>query len=172
MNLVAAVEAVLFAADEPVPASRIASSLGVSEQQVENALALLAHEYEGRGISLEKVAGGYQILTRPEYENVIRSVLGKKTPSGLSRGALETLAIIAFKQPVTRQDIEVVRGVNAEASIETLLEKGLIKEVGRKKTLGRPKLFGTTEEFLKKAGLNSLDELFAEKPPKDPSLFE
>lgn len=103
------------------------------------------------------------ILTRPECSSFIERALSRKIAMSLSKGTLETLAVIAYRQPVTRQDIEAARGVNPEASLETLLEKGLIQEAGRKKTLGRPKLYKTTDDFLKKAGLNSLEDL----PPLD-----
>ena len=98
-------------------------------------------------------------MTRAEYSEAIQKALSKRLSMSLSKGALETLAVIAYNQPVTRQEIESIRGVNPEASIETLMEKGLVREVGRKKTLGRPKLYGTTDEFLSKALLNSLDDL-------------
>lgn len=159
MNLAMLIEAILFSSDEPVPLEKLVSALEVSPQEVLSAIAALEKEYSERAIKLERVAGGFQIVTKPEYAEVIGRVFSRKTPVSLSRGALETLAIIAYRQPVTRQDIEAIRGVNAEAAIETLLEKGLIREVGRKKTLGRPKLYGTTDEFLKKASLNSISDL-------------
>lgn len=152
-------EAILFASDEPMSIERLKEGLSVSEEEIEKALLELERQYEGRGITIARIQGGYQIVTRPEYHEVIEKVTSKKGTSTLSKGALETLAIIAYKQPVTRQDIEAIRGVSAEASIETLLEKGLIKEVGRKKSLGRPKLYGTTDEFLRKFSLNSLNDL-------------
>lgn len=159
MNLTALIEAILYASDEPVPIRRLAAGLGVTEQEVDDAAARLDELYKDRGVSLERVAGGLVIATRPEYAGAIEKVLSWKVPVALSKGALETLAVVAYRQPVTRQDIEGARGVNPEASIDTLLEKGLIREVGRKKSLGRPKLYGTTEEFLKKASLNSITEL-------------
>jgi segregation and condensation protein B len=156
-------EAILFSADEPVPVGRLAEAIGVTESEVLSAASALDKLYEGRGIMLERVAGGLMILTRPECSSFIERALSRKIAMSLSKGTLETLAVIAYRQPVTRQDIEAARGVNPEASLETLLEKGLIQEAGRKKTLGRPKLYKTTDDFLKKAGLNSLEDL----PPLD-----
>lgn len=164
MNLPALLEAILFASDEPVPLTRLVESLGVTETDVLSAVGKLEREYADRGIRLERVSGGFMLVTRPEYTGILERVLSRKVPLSLSKGTMESLAIIAYRQPATRQDIETLRGVNPEASIETLLEKGLIREAGRKKTLGRPKLYATTGEFLKKAGLGSLDDL--------PSLHE
>ncbi|MGI6642741.1 MAG: SMC-Scp complex subunit ScpB [Bacillota bacterium] len=160
------IEAVLFAADEPVPLNALAEGLELGELEVSAAIATLEKTYKGRGIVLQRVAGGFMIRTRPECWFAVERVLSKRVPVALSKGALETLAVIAYHQPVTRQDIEAVRGVNPESSIETLLEKGLIKEAGRKKTLGRPKLYVTTDEFMKKASLNSLSDLPPIAPPR------
>lgn len=163
MSIPALLEAILFSADEPVPVARLAEAIGTTEAEVREAASALDKLYEGRGIMLERVAGGLMLVTRPEYSSFIEKALSRKIAMSLSRGTIETLAVIAYRQPVTRQDIEAARGVNPEASLETLLEKGLIQEAGRKKTLGRPKLYKTTDEFLKKAGLNSIEDL----PPLD-----
>lgn len=168
MNLPALIEAILFSSDEPVPVTRLAEALGVPSGEVQSAAIALEEMYKDRGIMLERVAGGLMLVTRPEYAAFIERALSRKIAVGLSKGTLETLAIIAYKQPVTRQEIEAARGVNPEASIETLLEKGLIQEAGRKKTLGRPKLYTTTDEFLKKVGLNSIEDL----PPLSQDLEE
>lgn len=159
MNVPALLEAILFSSDEPVPIGKLAEALGVSLSEIHSAALALDRLYDGRGVMLERVAGGLMLATRPEYAAVIEKALSRKIAMALSKGTMETLAVVAYRQPVTRQDIEAARGVNPEASIETLLEKGLILEAGRKKTLGRPKLYATTDEFLKKAGLNSIDEL-------------
>ncbi len=159
MNLQALLEAILFSSDEPVPLRKLAGSLGVAENDILSAIASLERDYADRGVMLQRVSGGFMFVTRPEYAGFIEKALSRKIPLSLSKGTMETLAIIAYRQPVTRQDVETARGVNPEASLETLLEKGLIREVGRKKTLGRPKLYGTTDEFLKKAGLNSVEDL-------------
>ncbi len=155
----ALIEALLFASDEPLTLETLARVLDLGELEVLSGITALTRQYKERGIMLERVAGGFLIRTRPECSAIVQDALSKRGPSELSKGATETLAVIAYNQPVTRQDIEAVRGVNPESSIETLLEKGLIKEAGRKKSLGRPKLYATTREFLKKASLNSLEDL-------------
>ncbi len=159
MNLSSLLEAILFSSDEPVPLTKLVVALEITEERIMEAVSSLERDYADRGVTLKRVSGGFMFVTRPEYSAQIEKALSKKVPMSLSKGTMETLAIVAYKQPVTRQDIEASRGVNPEASIETLLEKGLIREVGRKKTLGRPKLYGTTDEFLRKSGLNSISDL-------------
>ncbi len=159
MNLAAIVEAIVFAAHEPVSVSRLSSGLGVKEQDILDALEALDRMHAERGVHIQRVAGGLVMRSKPEYARFITDVLSRKVWASLSKGALETLAVIAYRQPVTRQDIAQVRGVNPESSLETLLEKGLVREAGRKRTLGRPKLYATTTEFLKRAGLESLKQL-------------
>jgi len=158
------VEAILFSSDEPVTPEQLSAGLGVSLGEVEHAVSILDTIYSARGIYIQRVAGGLRIATRPEVGKIISRAFERRIQVPLSRGALETLAVIAYCQPVTRQDIQAIRGVNPEASIDTLMEKGLIEEVGRKKTLGRPKLYGTTDEFLKKTSLDSIDDLPSLKP--------
>lgn len=169
MNLPSLLEAILFASDEPVSLSRLVDSLEVSESEVLAAIESLEREYSDRGVRLQRVSGGFMFVTRSRYAGQIEKTLSKRVPLSLSKGTMETLAVVAYRQPVTRQEVEAVRGVNPEASIETLLEKGLIRELGRKKTLGRPKLYGTTGEFLSKTGLNSLEDLppLSDGPEKD-----
>lgn len=159
MDLTSLIEAILFAADEPVSLERLVTALKTTEADILSAVGKLERDYVNRGVTLKRVSGGFLFVTEPEYAAFIERVLSKKVPLSLSKGTMETLAVVAYRQPVTKQDIEAARGVNPEASIETLLEKGLIREAGRKKTLGRPKLYGTTDEFLRKAGLNSLGDL-------------
>lgn len=163
MNLPALLEAILFSSDEPVPLQKLVDALELGELDVLAAVTTLEREYADHGVMLQRVSGGFVFVTRPEYAEQIEKTLSRRVPLSLSKGTMETLAVVAYRQPVTRQDIETARGVNPEASLETLLEKGLIREVGRKKTLGRPKLYGTTDEFLRKAGLNSIEDL----PPLD-----
>lgn len=160
-------EALLFVADEPVPLAALADAAGLMPAATREILADLADRYdrENRAWQLEEVAGGYRLATRPEYAPYIERLLRRPQP-GLSGAALETLAIIAYQQPVTRLAIEQVRGVKADHCLATLLGKGLIKEVGRKETLGRPILYGTTEQFLRHFGLRSLKEL-----PKIEDIF-
>jgi len=159
LDLSILIEAVLFSSSEPVSLEDLSQAFGVSLQEVEQGVAVLDELYSTRGIFIQRVAGGLRIATKPAVGEIISRAFTKKIQVPLSRGALETLAVIAYCQPVTRQDIQAIRGVNPEASIDTLLEKGLIEEVGRKKTLGRPKLYGTTDEFLKKTSLNSIADL-------------
>lgn len=159
MKLDNLIEAILFCSDEPVPHSKLARALEVSASQLDEAISSLDLLYAGRGIFIQRVAGGLRLATRPEYGKAIEQAFTNKIPVALSKGALETLAVVAYCQPVTRRDIQSIRGVNPEASLDTLMEKGLVKEVGRRRSLGRPILYGTGPEFLKKASLNSLSDL-------------
>ncbi len=156
----ARLEAVLFAAAEPLTLGRLAAVTGVPEAQARRALAELAAHLDahGHGVALSELAGGYQLLTRPEYAEAVADLTAPRQ-SPLSRAALETLAIVAFKQPVTRASIDEVRGVQSDGAIATLLERGLIGEGGRADAPGRPILFVTTRRFLEHFGLRSLDEL-------------
>lgn len=155
-----AVEALLFVAGEPLPVGRLARILGVGEGVVREALQELveACRAPGRGIELVEVAGGWQLVTRPEYSRAVEELLQPRRQA-LSRAALETLAIIAYRQPVTRAEIEAIRGVQSDAGLRALLERGLVREVGRKEAPGRPILYGTTPLFLQQFGLRDLSEL-------------
>lgn len=168
-------EALLFAAGDPIKPERLSELLDMPLDHVETMLLQLKEEMElpGRGICLIRVAGGVQLCTKPEYSAIVEKLAIHQDPR-LSPAALETLSIIAFRQPVTRQDVEYIRGVQSDGVINTLIDRRLIKEVGRKETLGRPILFGTTDEFLACFGLNSLDDLPAlpEASPEDASLTE
>ncbi len=154
------VEALLFVAGNPVSVEKLAEILAVDSQNILRLLEDLKNDMrdENRGLTIAEVAGGYQLCTKPELASTIEK-LGLVRETRLSMAALETLAIVAFKQPVTRQEIEKIRGVNVDRVMNTLLERGLIKEVGRKEVVGRPILYGTTDEFLVHFGLNSLEEL-------------
>lgn len=154
----AALEAVLFMAAEPLPAREIAEILDVAPDEAEEIARELESQYEGRGIQVTRVAGGYQVCTRPEYGPYVAK-LHKPERFRLSRAALETLAIVAYKQPVTRPEVEAIRGVNSDSPLDTLLQYELICEAGRKDAPGRPVLYRTTENFLGKFGLNSVDDL-------------
>lgn len=161
-ELKAIVEAVIFASEEPISAQRIAQVIdGATPKQVHEAIDALNREYEetGRSFFVKKFAGGYQLVTRPEFGSWVRRVLKSGTRPRLSRAALETLAIIAFKQPVSRVEIDFIRGVNSDGVLRSLLERNLIAIAGRADTVGRPLLYKTTQEFLRYFGLNSLDEL-------------
>ncbi|WP_341479003.1 SMC-Scp complex subunit ScpB [Heliobacterium chlorum] len=153
-------EALLFVSSDPVPLDTLAEVTGLSAEEVRKLLNDLAAEYaeQGRGWQLEEVAGGFRLSTRPDFAPYIERLL-RAPQQGLSTAALETLAIIAYNQPVTRLEVEQIRGVKSERSLATLLGKGLIQEVGRKDALGRPILYGTTEQFLRHFGLRNLEEL-------------
>lgn len=153
-------EAILFAAAEPVRPARLAAAAGASEAETRLALrSLAAHlDAHGHGVGLVETAGGFQLLTRPEHAAAV-AALASPRQAALSRAALETLAIIAFRQPVTRAAVDELRGVHSEGAISTLVERGLVLETGRADAPGRPFLYGTTRRFLDHFGLRSLGEL-------------
>ena len=153
------IECLLFVACEPVSAKEIADALELDEYRVEEAIQELRQSLAGEsGLQIVRVAGGYELCTRPEYADYISKFL-QPAPYKLSRAALETLAIIAYRQPVIQPEVEAIRGVNADGVMKNLLEKGLIKEVGRKPTVGRPILYATTDEFLRHFGINDVSDL-------------
>lgn len=161
-DLRAILEALIFASPQPITSREIGKALGsVPKREWQPALTELQAEYarEGRGLQLVEVAGGWQITTRPEYNDYVREILDPKTPTRLSIQALETLAVIAYKQPVTLPEVIDLRGVKSGGVIKTLLEKRLIKITGRKEVVGRPILYGTTKQFLLQYGLKDLGEL-------------
>lgn len=160
-HLASIVESLLFAAGSPVPFRRLVEVLaGPSAAEVREALELLRHDYAPgkRGIQLVEVAGGYQLRTAREHAVWVRALLQEK-PQRLGRAALETLAIVAYKQPVTKAEIESIRGVECDGPLNTLLSRRLIKIAGRKETVGRPLLYATTSEFLETFGLKDLNDL-------------
>lgn len=162
MNHVRIVEAVLFASDAPLKPEEIArADEGLDEDRVEEALRLLQAEYdaEDRAFGVVEVAGGYQLLTRPEFAPYLDRFDTVPRPSRLSGPALETLAIIAYRQPIGRVEIEYVRGVGSSGVIRTLQDRDLIEVVGRAEGLGRPLLYGTTRTFLEHFGFRGLDDL-------------
>jgi segregation and condensation protein B len=153
-----ALECLLLASGGPVQVRRLADALGVSEAETERLLEELARSYEGRGLMVQQVAGGYQLCTRPEYaEFVTRLVSAQAEP--LSRATLETLAVVAYRQPVTRAEVEAVRGARSDHHLRKLLERNLIREVGRRPGPGSPILYGTTDLFLRHFGLRDLKDL-------------
>jgi segregation and condensation protein B len=159
-------EALIFASPDPLTLKEAASLLvaEASKAEVEQALALLRHDYERpegghSGLQLVEVAGGYQIVTRPDLHEYVRRLFHERTSQKLSVPALETLAVIAYKQPVTAMEIAEIRGVNTAGVIGTLLERSLVKISGRKQVVGRPFLYSTTREFLDRFGLRDLTEL-------------
>lgn len=155
-------EALLFVTAEPIPVTRFLALLGaVTKQDVAQALAGLAQDYEqeGRGLQLAEVAGGYRIVTKAEFAPWLKRLEKVKSPSKLSRSALESLAIIAYKQPIVRAEVEQIRGVETSGVIRTLLERKLVRIVGRKEEPGRPIMYGTTKFFLEHFGLRDLSQL-------------
>jgi segregation and condensation protein B len=154
-------ETVIFVADEPVTAKTIADVVKVDRAAVEEAIAELVKEYEkGKGgLQLREIAGGWQIATRPEFHEHVRAYLKSRPSAKLSLASLETLAVIAYRQPVTVPEILEIRGVQSPSAIKTLLDKRLIVAKGRKETVGRPMMYGTSKEFLIQFGLKDLSEL-------------
>jgi segregation and condensation protein B len=158
----AVLEALIFASPQPLTPREIGKVLGgVPKEAWQAAIAEIRADYarDGRGLQLVEVAGGHQITTRPEYNDWVRELLDPRTPTRLSIQALETLAVIAYKQPVTLPEIIDLRGVKSGGVLKTLLEKRLIRITGRKEVVGRPMLYGTTKQFLLHFGLKDLAEL-------------
>ena len=160
-ELKAIAEALIFVADEPISAKSIADVLKLERDAVETALTDLAQEYEAHngGLQLREIAGGWQIATRAEHHEQIRAYLKSRPSAKLSLASLETLAVIAYKQPVTVPEILEIRGVQSPSAIKTLLDKRLIVAKGRKETVGRPMMYGTSKDFLIQFGLKDLSEL-------------
>ncbi|MCR5577282.1 MAG: SMC-Scp complex subunit ScpB [Oscillospiraceae bacterium] len=161
MDVKSAVEAVLFAAGDSVPLARLSLVLGVSEQEIERALDCLSAEYElqERGMRILRLDDKAQMCSAPEYAGVIANCMEQRKPPMLSQAALETLAVVAYFQPVTRAYVEQVRGVDSSYSIGMLSERGLIEECGRLEVPGRPAVFRTTDVFLRTMGVSRLSEL-------------
>ena len=159
MEIKPLIESLLFVADEPVAIGHLASAIGVEREAVEVALRELSEEYEQRGLRLQRKGERVQMVTAPEAAPHIERFLDLELSSTLSAPALETLAIVAYQQPITRAEMEAVRGVNCDSVLRTLVSKGLIEEVGRLSQAGRPILYGTTFEFLQHFGLQDLAEL-------------
>jgi segregation and condensation protein B len=159
LSLEAAVEALLFVADSPVSTGRLAEALQVTPGQVERALDDLKATYAERGLRLQRAGNRVQLITAPEIAPFIECFLGLEVRTRLSQAALETLAIIAYRQPITRPEIEAIRGVGSDSVLRTLVSLGLIDEVGRAPTVGHPILYGTTFEFLQHFGLRNLEEM-------------
>jgi segregation and condensation protein B len=159
-NQLARIEALLFVASSPATISQISEALTIPAKEVESALDQLQKEYIGkRGIAIQSHGGRYQLTTAAEYAEDVEKFLGIESTSRLSRAGIETMAIIAYKQPITRPGIDAIRGVSSDGVIKSLLSKGLIQEVGRAEGPGRPILFSTTVDFLQHFGLNSLEQL-------------
>ncbi len=171
-ELESAIEAILFASGEAVPLSRIADAVETDEKTVYYIIQNLSDKYEtsNRGIRITEINGAYQMCTNPEYYNYIQALLSSPKKKILTQALLETLAIIAYKQPVTKSQIEEIRGVNADHAVNKLMEYNLVIEKGRLDAPYKPILFGTSDEFLRYFGfkdINSLPEL-----PQDTNLFK
>ncbi len=160
-NLKGRIEAVLFVAGDAVDIRDLARALRISERELEKALSDIesGYEFEQRGFMIKRFGDKVQLATRPLYAEDVVRLLQPIQKRSLGQGTMETLAVIAYRQPVTRAEIEAIRGVKCDYSIQNLTGKGLIQEVGRKDTVGRPALFGTTDEFLSRFGLTSLEDL-------------
>ncbi len=160
-EIVAIAEALIFVADEPVSVKTLAEVLEEDKETVQAAVEELQREFETRegGLQLREIAGGWQISTRTELHEEVRCYLKTRPSAKLSLAALETLAVIAYKQPVTVPEILEIRGVQSASAIKTLLDKKLITAKGRKETVGRPMMYGTSKDFLIQFGLKDLSEL-------------
>ena len=160
-ELVAVVEALIFVSDEPITAKLLAEVLDEDKESIRAAVEALNAEYDARdsGLQLREIAGGWQIATRTELHDDVRRFLKTRPSAKLSLASLETLAVIAYKQPVTVPEILEIRGVQSASAIKTLLEKRLIVTKGHKETVGRPMQYGTSKEFLIQFGLKDLSEL-------------
>lgn len=160
-EVMAIAEAIIFVSDEPITSKLLGEIMGEDKQTVQAAVEELQKEYEerGGGLQIREIAGGWQIATRTEYHEEVRKFLKTRPSAKLSLAALETLAVIAYKQPVTVPEILEIRGVQSASAIKTLLEKRLIVTKGHKETVGRPMQYGTSKDFLIQFGLKDLSDL-------------
>ena len=162
IELKSALEAIIYAADEPATVEQLAAALGEEKHIVRSALDELVASFaaDERGVEIRAVAGGYRVYTKPQHHDLVRRFIKSlRPPLRLTMPALETLAVIAYKQPVTQPEIQEIRGVNCAGVIETLLEKRLVTTAGRKQVIGRPILYRTSKDFLMRFGLSDVDEL-------------
>lgn len=159
-KMLGALEAVLFAAGEPISVGELADVMQLEKPQIWELLTSLEHscEDEARGLMLRQIGKGYQLVTKPVYYKLLTN-LGRRKEVRITNAGMETLAIIAFKQPVTRAEMEAIRGVSVDGVLNTLLDLGLVAEAGRKKAVGHPILYATTDKFLQVFGLASLEDL-------------
>jgi len=166
--LLQALEALLFVSDEPVSSIVLAQSLGVERREADDLCDELARSYEerGAGITLRSVGGGWRLTTHPDAAPAVEQYVLASRHTRLTKAALETLSIVAYKQPVTRHQISGIRGVDSDGVLRALVDRGLVADVGREETPGRPVLYGTTPGFLERLGLASLSDL----PPLAPLL--
>ncbi|MDP8215791.1 MAG: SMC-Scp complex subunit ScpB [Candidatus Kaelpia imicola] len=154
------IEALLFVADKPLSIEQIKAVMEADRSEIKSNIEELKREYELKhSFRIREVAGGYQLVTDPIYARWLRKFFQGGRKGGLSKAALETLAIVAYKQPITKPEMEQIRGVDVDGVMRKLLEKGLVKIIGRKSVIGRPLMYATTKRFLEYFGLNSLEEL-------------
>ena len=158
-SLVNQLEALLFASSTPVSTSQLGTALELPQKDIEEGLKLLENQLSNRGLRIQWHNGKVQLTTAPEYAPAVERFLGLEATTRLSRAALESLAIIAYQQPITRPEIDAIRGVNSDGVLKSLLSKGLIEEAGRAERVGRPILFVTTADFLSHFGLPSIKDL-------------
>lgn len=160
-NVKSIIEAMLFVSGEPLTLREIAINLDKTPKYLEGIISEMMLEYEvnNRGIKLILINGGYQLVTKAEHSEYIQKLLKKNKRQSLSQASLESLAIVAYKQPITRIDIDEIRGVKSDSALQRLIERDLVKEVGRLEVPGRPILYGTSETFLRQFGLQDLKEL-------------
>jgi len=159
LELKSLLESLLFVADRAVSVEDLATTLDVSDDDIESGLQALEADYEARGIRLQRQGGRLQLVSAPEAGPHIERFLGLEISGRLSSAALETLSIVAYRQPVTRTQVDAIRGVNSDSVLRTLVRRGLLEEVGRAQTAGLPILYGTTFEFLEQFGLERLSDL-------------
>lgn len=174
-----ALEAILLVVEEPVSANTLAQVIEVGEQQIVDALRQLRREYldDGHGFVLREVGGGWRLYTAPQAAGYVERWVTRDRSGGLSRAALETLAVIAYRQPVTRGTVSEIRGVDADGAVRTLIGRGLVEAIGREDTPGQPVLYATTTTFLEQLGIGSVADLPAlsvfapsEPPPDEPPI--
>ncbi len=166
LNLKSKVESLVFVSDGPVTVEELARALNQDEASIEGALASLVEDYQGRGIRLQRIHGRVQLVSAPEAAPEVQQFLGLESSARLSMAGLETLASVAYRQPITRPQVEAIRGVNCDGVIHNLLQRGLIEEVGRLETVGHPIQYGTTFEFLQYFGMKDVNDL----PPLPPEV--
>ena len=161
INIQYAIEAILFAAGEPVKTAKLAAVLDTDIETINEAVGLLKNDYDTklRGLMIIEIDEGYQLCSRPEYYTYIQDILGEQGRQALSNAAMEALAIVAYKQPITRGQVEYIRGVNSDGAMNRLIERDLIEETGRLDAPGRPILYSTTQNFLRCFGLKSPKDL-------------
>lgn len=161
MDIATAIESVLFVSGRPLERAELRKLLDIDDERLTRGLQALEYtlESQGRGIRLQRLGTQVQLVTAPENARFVAALLGLPMTAKLTTAALETLAVIAYRQPVTRAHIETIRGVNSDRALVSLIQHGLVNEVGRAQTVGRPTLFATTPDFLQQFGLTSLDQL-------------